>query len=294
MFLEIALMAAIVCVHGIAQQLKGEHSLDQVWSSALLDGLTRADYRGTEPSIEFAFYGDLFRKPGRMAVQQIGPSSLEALSATEEEFILSWWQAAAKTDENVTPPTASTMFRTPPLVQRALYALSGSRFFNGMSEALIRLFARQVYIYFNDAVLRGAIRDRVTQHISADTKVVVGHSLGSVIAYESLCPNPDWPVKTLVSLGSPLGVPSIFRLLEPPPLDGNGQWPVGLTRWSNVADAGDCVALEKDLSKLFGKRVRNFLVDNEAKAHDVRPYLTAVETGRAIAQGLIDSPADGG
>ena len=54
----------------------------------------------------------------------------------------------------------------------------------------------------------------------------------------------------------------------------------------NVADAGDVVALVKDLRPLFGPRVECFTVSNGARAHAVSPYLTAQETGAAITAGL--------
>jgi hypothetical protein len=59
----------------------------------------------------------------------------------------------------------------------------------------------------------------------------------------------------------------------------------------NVADAGDAVALVKDLRPLFGNSVDCYLVHNGSHAHDVRPYLTAFETGRAVLTGLA---ANGG
>jgi hypothetical protein len=46
------------------------------------------------------------------------------------------------------------------------------------------------------------------------------------------------------------------------------------------------VALVKDLRSLFGDQVDCYLVHNGSHAHDVRPYLTAPETGAAIAAGL--------
>ena len=42
----------------------------------------------------------------------------------------------------------------------------------------------------------------------------------------------------------------------------------------------------KRLAPLFGERVQDLLVNNGSKAHDVSPYLTAVQTGHAIAEGL--------
>ena len=54
----------------------------------------------------------------------------------------------------------------------------------------------------------------------------------------------------------------------------------------NVADKHDVVALVKELRPLFGAAVGDLTVDNEARAHDVTPYLTARETGEALAAGL--------
>ena len=121
---------------------------------------------------------------------------------------------------------------------------------------------------------------------------MVGHSLGSVVAYEALCAHPEWPVRALVTLGSPLGIRNlIFDRLLPAPAAGargevRGAWPGGVRSWVNVADAGDVVALVKDLRPLFGDQVACYLVHNGSHAHDVRPYLTAAETGAAIAAGL--------
>lgn len=69
-------------------------------------------------------------------------------------------------------------------------------------------------------------------------------------------------------------------------LGPRGRWPGPGRAWVNVADQGDVVALVKDLRTGFGPGVDCWLVDNGANAHDVRPYLTAVETGQAIVRGL--------
>lgn len=120
-----------------------------------------------------------------------------------------------------------------------------------------------------------------------DVKVIVAHSLGTVIAYEALCAHPDWPVRALITLGSPLGMRTlIFDRLRPPPENGLGRWPGSIETWVNITDSGDVVALEKDLSRRFGSRVENLIVDNGATAHDAKPYLTAKETGDAIARAL--------
>jgi hypothetical protein len=97
----------------------------------------------------------------------------------------------------------------------------------------------------------------------------------------------------LITLGSPLGIRNvIFDRLRPPPEPTGAQghrmgvWPGAVKHWTNIADVRDVVALVKDLRPRFGEQIINILVDNGAQAHDVRPYLTAKETGRAIAAGL--------
>ena len=238
------------------------------------------------------FYGDLFRPPGRL----LGPGDpwLTAADATEfdRELVVAWWRAAAESDPGVVDPDARTLVRTPTSVQTALRALSGSAFFAGLAERVMLFDLQQVRRYMTDPEIRHAVQDRVVAAVDEDTQVMVGHSLGSVAAYEALCAHPDWPVRALVSLGSPLGIRNlIFDRLLPAPVAGEsgkptGAWPGGVQAWANIADAGDVVALAKDLSPLFGPKVACYLVDNGSHAHAVQPYLTAAETGAAIATGL--------
>ena len=138
----------------------------------------------------------------------------------------------------------------------------------------------------------------MSEAVEENTRVLVGHSLGSVVAYEALCANPGWPVRMLVTLGSPLGIPNlIFDRLDPAPLPAadarpgpRGRWPGKGRMWVNVADEGDVVALVKDLCGAFGPGVDCCVVDNGATAHDAKPYLTAVETGQAIWKGVGTEP----
>jgi pimeloyl-ACP methyl ester carboxylesterase len=138
--------------------------------------------------------------------------------------------------------------------------------------------------------VRRQVQQSVLDIVSDDTRVMLGHSLGSIVAYEVLCAHPELPVRSLVTLGSPLGLGAVHRRLRPPVVDGRGQFPHGIERWTNIADAADMVALVKDLAPIFGTvtggTVDDVLVYNGATMHDVNPYLTAVETGRAVAAGL--------
>lgn len=278
-------MARVVCVHGIGNQLKGEHTLLKEWWPALLDGLTRAggDAEAAGDGA-MAFYGDLFRPPGEtLAVGDPVFSAKDVEPGWEEEQLLAWWRAAAEADPAVAPPGADTLARVPGSVQAALRQLSRSKFFAGVALRAMVFDLKQVHRYLTDPGLRAAARDRLLALIEPDTRVVVAHSLGTVVAYEALCARPHG-VRALVTLGSPLGIPNlIFDRLEPTP----GAWPGGDDlAWTNIADRGDVVALEKDLRGPFGDRVRNAVVHNGSHAHDAAAYLTDRLTGAAIAGGL--------
>lgn len=284
-------MGRIVCVHGVGKQLAGERLLLRDWAPAISDGLARADYRDAvgPHDVVMAFYGDLFRPAGQtLAVGDPVFTAADVEAGLEEELLLAWWREAARVDPKVAPPDGDTLVRVPGSVQAGLRQLSRSAFFGGVALRALVFDLKQVRRYVQDARLRQAARTVVSSAITADTRVVVAHSLGSVVAYEALAALPGHGVRALVTLGSPLGIANlIFDRLDPAPEDGRGAWPGtdGLV-WTNVADRGDVVALEKDLRPRFGPRVINAVVHNGVHAHDAVAYLTDKLTGAAVAGGL--------
>lgn len=278
-------MARIVGIHGIAQEVRGPEVLRTKWAPALRDGVTLS---GAEPpddtDLDIVFYGDLFR--GGKASGSPLYTAVDVEEGFERELLEAWWVQAAASDEAVPGPDAKTKVRAARTVQRALNALSQSRFFAGLTERLIISFIKQVHSYLIDDSVRARIQELVASKVSGDTAVLVGHSLGSVVAYEAACAHPDWDL-TLITLGSPLGIRNlVFDRLRPAPENGHAHFPACAAAWANVADTGDAVALVKQLDPLFGPRVEDLIVHNGSKAHDASPYLTAPQTGRAVAEGL--------
>lgn len=284
-------MARVVMVHGIGQQHKGEHTLLTTWYPALRDGLARTQ-TGPAPSREdvaVGFYGDLFRPPGRRLAAGDPPyTHKDVAEGLETDLLMAWWEAAAQVDNRVVPPTATTLARSPRSVQKALRALYNSVFFSGLLQRALIFDLKQVSRYLSEPDLRHAARKRVLDHITPHTRVVVAHSLGSVVAYEALCSMSDHPVRSLVTLGSPLGMRLIFDRLDPTPVPQSA-WPGGEQpgfMWTNVTDPGDPVAAIHDLTPRFGSQMRTVRVHNGPHAHDATSYLTDQITGQAIADGL--------
>lgn len=286
-------MTEIVLVHGIGQQFRGSNSLQAAWLPALHDGfaaaararlaVTNGAMTPTLTSVSMAYYGDLFRQPGSKGILQPSPKDFD--HPEEIDLLLMLWQAARDVDSAVTDPADSSKARTPLAAQRALLALSNCSVLGRAADKFVMRFVKQVGAYFQDPVLREAAMARVAERITDSTKLVIGHSLGSVVAYEHLTSRQGPPLH-LISLGSPLGIPrSIVPKLATQPIQGQSL-PPGIATWTNICDARDIVALQKNLSPTFGSAIRDLLCDNGRDAHSACNYLTAEVTGEAVHQAV--------
>lgn len=283
-------MARIVCVHGVGQQLIGPETIASEWIAPLRDGLRAAGARPEElPSgddVAVAFFGELFR--GRKAAGNAPFNLADIEEGFEAELLLALASNAnVNQTEHETQPMPKKAGWTPTLVQRAAVSLLRVKFFSAMTERMLVGSLKQVRWYLTDFQKRNQARERLARELTGETRVVIGHSLGSIVSYEVLCRAEQPIAPAFISLGSPLGWPNlIFDRLDPPPRDARGRWPPTITSWTNVADVHDIVAAVKRLSPLFEGRIDDVEVDNEALAHDVRPYLTAPQTGAAILKAL--------
>ncbi|MEV0268376.1 hypothetical protein AB0H43_06315 [Hamadaea sp. NPDC050747] len=284
-------MARVVMVHGINNTYASRPQMADRWIPALRGGVDNAVLEGLTAPVEVAagdvecvFYGDLFRPAGRRLSGDVPPLTADDVEdGPELDLLLAWWAAAAQTDPGVPSPDGRTL--GPKATARAaVLALAGSRFLARISERLLIFWLKQVTAYFTDPVIRAAVQDRFAAAISADTRVVVAHSLGSVVAYEALCGHPEWPVTDLVTLGSPLGVPHIVLHRLVPAV---GSWP-NVARWSNITDSGDFVALRPRLREVYGDQVMDVEIANGISAHEVERYLSAAPTGVAVATALLN------
>jgi hypothetical protein len=289
----LGVVARVVVVHGINNTFSSSPQMEQAWGPALLGGVELAAGRQkvlSPDDVAYVFYGDVFRPPGRFLDGELPLLTADDVEdGLETELLLSWWQAAARVEPGVVPPDARTLGAMS-TARAALLALAGSRWLARVSERMLVWWVKQVTAYFTREEIRAAVQQRFAAVVDRQTRVVVGHSLGSVVAYEALCADPAQQDSDLVTLGSPLGVPHIvLHRLTPQPqaVDGRlvGQWP-GVQRWVNITDAKDFVALQPRLRSVFGARVVDVEITTGMSAHQVERYLSATETGAAVLAGL--------
>ena len=78
-----------------------------------------------------------------------------------------------------------------------------------LGDMAVRQFLDDVESYFGNARRRSGRTQRTEKAVVAtgDDVILLGHSLGSVVAYELLRERPSLPVRMLITLGSPLWSP---------------------------------------------------------------------------------------
>ncbi|MGH3164574.1 MAG: hypothetical protein ACRDN0_01610 [Trebonia sp.] len=285
-------MPVIVGVHGIAQQFKGGYQLETAWYDAIRDGLVAA---GQQPradalasaDVRVAFFGNLFRPRGAMAAQDPPYLPTDVEPGPEREILTQLYQAALAQDPSLRPPEGA-MGKGTVAVQVMLERLLRSKTFAKVGRRAFIGNLKQVTKFLTDPTVKELVLQRVHEQADQQTRVLIGHSLGSIVAYEYLCRYQPPSVELLVTLGSPLGIPNlVFEKLTPAPVDGQGAWPGLTARWVNVADANDVVAMRKKLAGLFaglprGGAVDDRSVDNGEEPHAVDRYLNARQTGSAL------------
>ncbi len=161
-----------------------------------------------------------------------------------------------------------------------------------MVERVNRTNLWQVTAYVNDYDnAKSEIWQRFGAVAGSDTRVVVGHSLGSVVAYEAVR-QLGLELDLLLTIGSPLGLDRVIY----PKLTPDASFPEAVSRWVNVADRNDFIAADPTLADRFpdttdaGRRIEDIEVRNRgpfARYHDITEYLRHDEI-RAVFWEALD------
>lgn len=137
----------------------------------------------------------------------------------------------------------------------------------------VKLSIRETEIYFrNHGNIGCRIRNLQKQPLReaaarGDRVLLIGHSMGSVIAYDSLweldhLEGLRYCVDCFLTIGSPLGMHYVQRRLIGLAHSRPRIYPQNLRRWVNIAARGDLVALDPGLADDFGEMVRSGGVDS--------------------------------
>lgn len=137
----------------------------------------------------------------------------------------------------------------------------------------VKLSIRDTEIYFSNTGNIGCrIRNRQKEPLReaagrGDRVLLIGHSMGSVIAYDALWELDHLEalpqcVDCLLTIGSPLGMRYVQRRLIGMAHSRPRIYPRNIRRWVNIAARGDIVALDPKLADDFGAMVSSGAVSD--------------------------------
>ena len=310
-------MAEIVLVHGIGQEQRNADVLEAEWLPSLAGGVRLGGFpeladrlwRYNQPGeleTRMAFYGDLFVEHGQQGNgygDLTEPQGLVTAETLAEEWLDRTVARASRADDRWTAEVELSSLRGQ-LDQQEGPRDRVRKFVNG--AARIPWFARagmegarlahralgQVTRYLTEEHLHAQVQARVRKHLDDRTRVMIGHSLGAVVAFEA-SHQLTRPLPLLITLGNPLGLRTIVydRVVPQPPT-----YPSRVRRWVNIADRDDIIAAEPDLTRLFGSSLPPdcrldgcWTVDNGAKPHDPTFYLGKSLVGQLVADALASA-----
>ena len=285
----------LILVHGRAQQDKDPSVLQAQWEQALRKGLDAASLeRPARMQIAFPYYGDeldelvqQLESPSLAEVNARGTEPETADAAFRREFLEELAKGANLTDAEIElqyPGTGEIRERGVmnwEWVQAIARALDHSR---RLGNFTLDLFTRDVSVYLTVPAVRRRIDDIVAATIGGEPCVVVGHSLGSVVAYNVLR-STNHKVRRYVTVGSPLGVKAIQRRLDLPLC-----MPSTTCDWFNAMDEADVVSLRPLDAESFPIRPevtnRTSVQNDTDNRHGIAGYLSDAKVARWIVEAL--------
>jgi hypothetical protein len=288
----------VLLVHGRSQGGKDPVKLRDEWLSSLDKGFRASGLAPPPIEAELPFYGDLldeyvrqFDLPADPAIVPNGNPAFEEFQEFRLNVAVEMQNRAGITDAQVLAEANVTSeekgIQNWAWVQAVVRLLDRNAI--GVSQTTIEVFLRDVFLYTRRPVVQNAIDRIVSKHLSDNVALVIGHSLGSVVAYNVLKSRSSRALP-LVTLGSPLAIRAIRRSLLPI-LN-----PCAKSSWDIAFDPRDIVALYPLDKNNFGvePEVTNFPSVNNwtDNRHGVVGYLDDANVARTIDALLSHRVAD--
>jgi hypothetical protein len=184
--------------------------------------------------------------------------------------------------------------------------------YTAVTDLIIRRYFRDLDIYYSKqcrdrnqcmSPAKEVIREELARMLRKYRRrdiLLIGHSMGSIIAYDALTYSvPDVSIHTLVTIGSPLGLPPVMiKILaeqgKKPKKHITSRTPENITTaWYNFSDLRDRVATDYSLSDDYTANARhvrpvdavihnNYTYRRIPNPHNVYGYLRTPELAHVI------------
>src|ERR1700722_933606 len=186
----------LVFIHGRSQQGLDPEALKATWLDTLKQGAAKAN-RTLPPRLEvsFPFYGDKLDDFAREFEIPLTTDIQTKGRAVDNDFLNFQAEVAEqmRNKAGISDAQVQEQFGTNPTekgpqnwawVQAIIRAIDRNA--GSVSQSFLEKFMRDVYLYTSQAGVQDAIDNLVAAKLNESPCVIVGHSLGTVVAYHIL------------------------------------------------------------------------------------------------------------
>jgi len=293
----------ILGIHGLGNKPPKE-LLEGWWKEALEEGLRAIGHPRRLVQFKLVYWADLLHP------EPLGP---EVRDKKNPLYLDNPYIPAG----TVTEKKPNIRKRVLDYIERQLYKIilneDLSINYTSVSDFVLRRYFRDLGIYYSKQCLdrqkkavcpvQDVMREELASVLRKYSKqdiLLIAHSMGSIIAYDVLTQSvPDISIHTLVTMGSPLGVPAVMlKILSEQRKKPQKHITVGTPEnivgtWYNFSDPRDKVATDYNLSDDYKENSRHvraidIIVHNDYEyegnknPHSVYGYLRTPEMARAV------------
>lgn len=287
----------LILIHGRAQGGQDEIALKKTWIDTLEIGLNKSGLTLpiSKEDIIFPYYGDLLDKlvhEYNTPIETIIKKGVDS-NSDDARFFHDFLQEVANNSnisvQEIEKEQKTEITEKGPLnwewVHSILKAIDKK---SRWSEASIKKFTYDVFLYLTIPAIREEIEKEVKLSFENDTYVVVGHSLGSILSYNLLREDSTIKACKFITIGSPLGINAVKKYLKVPI-----KMPESVKNgWFNAYDERDVVAL-KPLNESYFNIIpsienKNNVDNHTSNRHGIEGYLNDREIAKEIYNALTN------
>jgi len=294
----------IIGIHGLSNKVPNS-LLKDWWIKSIKEGLLLIGHPETSFSFKSVYWADiLYEKP--LDVKEKNKKS----PLFEDEPYL---QGNPEDYKNFTPSKIKKKFldMVDKKIDKVFFEDHGFINLDKIADLFIRHLYTDLDFYYNresnipkysGVPVKDLIRKRLADILykyRGKQILLIGHSMGTIIAYDVLTQSiPNVNIHTLMTIGSPLGLPIIIKKIrseqgmddktDPVPSPENIRH-----KWKNFADLSDPVAVVYKISDDYKKNsygvgpediivYNNYEYKGKRNAHKLFGYLRAPEAAKAI------------
>lgn len=275
----------IIGIHGLGNK-PPKDILENWWVESICEGLKKINRFKFEPKFEMVYWADILNdKPlNSLITDEENPYYLDEPYIPSSEITIPKENTRRKKFLGFLEDQMDKLFLNEDLSSK----------FEFVSEMIFKKYFKELEIYYarqpdiNDPVyksvkdiIRSRLADVLKKHKGKEI-LLVAHSMGSIIAYD-VCSFvvPDYKIDTLVTMGSPLGLPIIVsKIAEELKMFNSHVNKLTTPRnvinnWINFSDIEDNVAINYNLSDDYdpnerGIKVKDIIIDNDYQINGER------------------------